>query len=720
MVRFTFSFIVLLAAPASIALGQAGPALGDDFIFFRNGANASLPHVAGNLEADPQNPGQFSMRYDYGDWSYQFFGWDAAVGVDMTANLSDTDSLFLMLKVDQANTNDNTFLLLEDKTNGQPDDLPMRLVWRIPNMYKDGNWHALEIPLPPALCADLASARGTLGLGDHWWYGGSWSNATQRVGDYDDECGGTTNNPQYWKEYEWTNVHSVGVFWDHNAGGGSIWVDDVYIGRQGLDLTVADNPAAALSSATITAMSSGNMISWTHDAASGIGAYKVYGTAVVDTSDLTGLDATMFNQLVEFGALSFMGQIGASASDHSIMHHFAYLTPGAAQFSSSIPFTYVITTVSEFGLENYDGYIEYTENDMIEEGPFIGQLTDAQTSLLFTSLTSGNVSGDGFGDDWPVFEINMNRFSIADVPTPPDNDADLSGKFWLGYSEDNELYLYAEVMDDIVELPTSEDPGTAPWEYDVIEMGWANYQPTDLFFGTHHQNMVRGATADYQFRIGGKGDGSQAFIWVDPGVGGIPTESAAEFSVLTDGSGTAIGYAILALIPLDGIQDPATGDAVVLPPLGQEIEGRSIDIVLNDRDNGARQSQIQWTLKYIADGQWWNTPAQWEPIWMLGNDQFVLSADLELPDAFELQQNYPNPFNPQTNISFTLPSAERVTLTVHDLLGRTVATVLSSQTLGSGRHTFQFDARGLSSGMYVYRLQAGANFTQAKSMVLIK
>ena len=713
-------FAVLLAAPTTLSFAQAGPPLGSDFIFFRNGTNTSIPNVAGNLDEDPNAPGEFSIRYDYGDYSYQSFGWDAGVGVDMTGNHTNNDILHLRLRVDPTNANkENTFVMFEDKTNGTPDDLPNRLVWRVPESMKDGNWHTLEIPLPPQQCADLASARGTLGLADNWWYGGSWDNPNQRrVGDYDDLCGNTTNNAMYWKEFEWTNVKSLGAFWDHNSGGGQIWFDDVYVGQAGLDLTVADAPPQAVTGVAFDTLATGNKISWTHDPQSQIGAYKVYGSALTEINDLA----------ITHGFAFLVGQVNASASEFSVTHYVHWPHPGLAALATlggleaTLPIHYGVTSVSQFGIENTDvsQSSESVANRRLAVGPTISELTDAEAAVLFSDLVSDNASGAGFDDDWLPFYINQNRFKIADAPTPPDDDNDLSGTFYLGFTKDNELYVYAEVLDDEVQLPPSEDPGAAPWEYDVIEMGWANYDVLDPIFGTTHQTMQRGMEADYQFRIGGKGDGSQAFVWVDPGVGGIPAESAATYDVLNDASGNAIGYKILALIPLDGIQNPATGDLVMPAPVDTLNVPRAINIVLNDRDGGVRQSQIQWTLKNNADGQWWNTPAQWEAVGMIGRRSWPIATETEVPTAYTLDQNYPNPFNPQTNISFSIPSAERVTLTVHDLLGRTVATVLSGQTLSSGSHTVQFNAQHLASGIYIYRLQAGTAFTQSKRMTLIK
>jgi hypothetical protein len=85
---------------------------------------------------------------------------------------------------------------------------------------------------------------------------------------------------------------------------------------------------------------------------------------------------------------------------------------------------------------------------------------------------------------------------------------------------------------------------------------------------------------------------------------------------------------------------------------------------------------------------------------------------------YTLGQNYPNPFNPATTFKFTLPSQDFVTLKVYDVSGRLVATVLSKE-MTPGEHTVRFDATGLVSGVYFYRLETSAG-VQTKKMVLLQ
>lgn len=88
------------------------------------------------------------------------------------------------------------------------------------------------------------------------------------------------------------------------------------------------------------------------------------------------------------------------------------------------------------------------------------------------------------------------------------------------------------------------------------------------------------------------------------------------------------------------------------------------------------------------------------------------------PDNYFLSQNYPNPFNPSTVIHYRIPEISFVTITVYDLLGREVATLINEEKQ-SGNYEIKFDAFGLSSGVYYYQIKAG-DFIQSRKMVLLR
>jgi hypothetical protein len=118
---------------------------------------------------------------------------------------------------------------------------------------------------------------------------------------------------------------------------------------------------------------------------------------------------------------------------------------------------------------------------------------------------------------------------------------------------------------------------------------------------------------------------------------------------------------------------------------------------------------------------------EWEIVSALAADRSfntiipTLTAKTEstvLPASFALGQNYPNPFNPSTEISFSLPAASDVTLSVYNMLGQTVA-VLADEHMSAGHHTVTWDGSQVASGVYFYKLST-SEFTDTKKMMLLK
>lgn len=105
-------------------------------------------------------------------------------------------------------------------------------------------------------------------------------------------------------------------------------------------------------------------------------------------------------------------------------------------------------------------------------------------------------------------------------------------------------------------------------------------------------------------------------------------------------------------------------------------------------------------------------------LYKLGSTIGIQSLGNEIPEKFELSQNYPNPFNPTTNINFSIPKAGNVKLVVFDVNGKQVAELVNEQ-LNAGVYKFDFNASGLSSGVYFYKLVTN-EFTEVKKMMLVK
>ena len=89
-----------------------------------------------------------------------------------------------------------------------------------------------------------------------------------------------------------------------------------------------------------------------------------------------------------------------------------------------------------------------------------------------------------------------------------------------------------------------------------------------------------------------------------------------------------------------------------------------------------------------------------------------------IPDKYEMSQNYPNPFNPTTVIEFAVPQESKVLLEVFNILGERLATLVN-EVKTPGYYNVNFDAGLLSSGFYIYRIQA-EDFVEVKKMILLK
>jgi flagellar hook assembly protein FlgD len=95
----------------------------------------------------------------------------------------------------------------------------------------------------------------------------------------------------------------------------------------------------------------------------------------------------------------------------------------------------------------------------------------------------------------------------------------------------------------------------------------------------------------------------------------------------------------------------------------------------------------------------------------------------QLPTVYALHQNYPNPFNPVTNLSYDLPEDAMVNITVFDMMGRVVRTLVNGQQ-SAGYKSLLWNATNnngqpISAGLYIYTIQAG-EFSQTKKMILLK
>lgn len=102
-------------------------------------------------------------------------------------------------------------------------------------------------------------------------------------------------------------------------------------------------------------------------------------------------------------------------------------------------------------------------------------------------------------------------------------------------------------------------------------------------------------------------------------------------------------------------------------------------------------------------------------IYITGTD---VAENTEIVKKYTLSQNYPNPFNPYTNIAYSIPRSGHITLKVYSILGKEVMTLVN-ENQAAGEYTVGFNAGNLSSGVYIYRIDAG-NYTSSKKLTLLR
>jgi hypothetical protein len=174
----------------------------------------------------------------------------------------------------------------------------------------------------------------------------------------------------------------------------------------------------------------------------------------------------------------------------------------------------------------------------------------------------------------------------------------------------------------------------------------------------------------------------------------------------------------------------------VVEGLQDEVKGMIAKIMakMPKTSTGAITPGATWKKEELA--AYWNAlTAQEDKSNGIHNPKYVITAlkgamasmgiavgiadeERSVPTTYMLYQNYPNPFNPTTNIKFSLPKSGDVKLVVYDAVGKEVATLVNNN-LAAGTHTIQFNASGLASGVYLYRIEA-RDFVKVNKMLLIK
>ena len=326
------------------------------------------------------------------------------------------------------------------------------------------------------------------------------------------------------------------------------------------------------------------------------------------------------------------------------------------------------------------------------------------------------------GPDEGHFYIPPDAF-IAGNGAMPDDEIDLSALVWSAW-DDTYLYFYIEVTDDNVQLNNTTD-----WQNDCVEL---KMDPDPIFAATSGICAINLTALDSVDATGpAAGVGGWSNLDADDNWSGTPNGADDYARKLTD-----LGYILEFRLTIDSIKINSDGRQL-FPEVGS-IFGAALNVHENDAVSGGRDGSIQWSAQ-INDAVWSN-PQMLGQIEFLDGHKLAWRAENAITGAvndsidytpltdvsdepvtvtgFTLSQNYPNPFNPGTIISYSLQKMSNVKITVYDLLGHEVATLVNGMK-PAGTYKVRFDGSNLSSGIYIYKLQSEGKVISRK-MALIK
>ena len=251
--------------------------------------------------------------------------------------------------------------------------------------------------------------------------------------------------------------------------------------------------------------------------------------------------------------------------------------------------------------------------------------------------------------------------------------------------DDTNLYYFLKVYDDVYDYT---DESGHDWDFDSIEL---------MFDADNSKSAPYDGIDDIQIRYNlGETETDQ----IDAGYGDAADWGWAKENVSYVVLESEEGWNVEVAMPLADLQ--------IEPGLEFGFEAQ-----LNDGDDGVR-TVYRW---------WAPSEPPWHDASMFGTANLVSGADgvaSKTPAVvtnFDLSQNYPNPFNPTTSINYSVAKAGQVQLTVYDMLGKEIATLVN-EAKPAGQYTVSFDGSDLSSGIYFYTLTAGAQQSTNKMMLV--
>jgi hypothetical protein len=444
--------------------------------------------------------------------------------------------------------------------------------------------------------------------------------------------------------------------------------DDMLLMSMGVLDVIAPDPVQNVSATPATYY---NLVTWTDNDGEEGERYNVYASTepITDSLSLSTADVVATNVLE-----------GAQNAAHYLHNPL-----------DSALVTYYYAVVCKDGSNNVGG-----------PGSSQGSITNTAKGVPTISLTPPvSFAADGDLQEWydsgiMPFELGAteNSYGAGHVGTGTvDGDADLHGTFWTAVDDDY-FYLAAEIIDDVV---NTEGSG-GWWTADVVQLCLGLYDQR----GPKHVGRQRGAEPDYKMYFTPAGANS------DDGAGVLATHGDGNYFHQVFNP----DYVFEFRISLDSIL--IEDDARLIPANGTRIP---FEPMIHDNDGGDPAFEGQLTLSPTNNDNAHTTCEVWSNTWI--GDQSTVDIDKEvIANQFALFPNYPNPFNPVTTIGFSLPNAQQVSLSVYNLIGQEVVSLVNKE-LPAGYHTINWYAGSMASGVYLSRLTSGGK-TITQKMLLLK
>ncbi|MCC5927297.1 MAG: T9SS type A sorting domain-containing protein [Bacteroidetes bacterium] len=777
-VSVSLSDISLREAPGAPPGRDPAPVMEENFILFAaGGRHITIPGLQqGVVLTEPQVSEDPVLQFNNGNWTIGGFDW-GNLGVNLAHRQAAQDSIFMRIwsspenqtSAREINQNNTAKIILLDI--GETGNLEFRAQMALPDDVHTGQWVDVAFPLPAYTTKtelEEAIANQTI-TGDAalWEYWGAYSPVRDEViDDVEDED---------WREFNWERVRRVGIYWDQfQPPNAPIYVEYMYIGRSGVDLSVATQGPTAMATVSGTNLGDVNVLSWSPR--EDIFSYGVYysGKPITDLSD----PSVRLWQVIP-------GDV--TEIEHPVFQPHPSL--------SGVTYHYAIAPGNAWGVLSQD--VSGSSVSIQAKGEpkgFIFQLTEQEEAGVFNALDRGEFPGvASFPKD--EFEPIRLRYDgeVDDFwKGPEDSQADV----WIAYGTAEgfrTLFFYGEVLDDdVFGGPVGNEAGMSgttiyprccvgdfeavtwvpgitdeqlEWNFylkDQLVVQFGAYLVDDYVTGSTNRFRSRGATPEYKLSFqpyfsstsgsvdltSNPGD-MLVRLWITepsgqnyPDYNSLyynsqhPLTTPAVYENMFDENGNRIGWRFFAAVDSQDLLVVTNGgvpvDNELTLPAADQLAYLPMTLQLWDKDGGP------------APGNWWETATSiiqfpvkpWGmstapnasdirgmgAVAIAGRDVVTVSIDdnrANLPAKLELFQNYPNPFNPVTTLEFQLPEATFVTLTVYNALGQRVAVMANNELMSAGRHSLRFNGQNLSSGVYFYRLDTGKQMLQRK-MILIK